>query len=79
MRGSNIPQAPEPLSLLRVQRIVSLCRYDCGMHSPAVKSAMLLILAMTLGLSLGAVTKFGFGYDLSAKADSHSQKATTRK
>lgn len=49
------------------------------MHSPAVKSAMLLILAMTLGLSLGAVTKFGFGYDLSAKADSHSQKATTRK
>jgi hypothetical protein len=34
----------------------------------AAKNLLLATLAMALGLMLGAVTKFGFGYDLPADA-----------
>jgi hypothetical protein len=36
------------------------------MGNGATKNAVLVILAMAVGLTLDAVTKFGFGYDLSA-------------
>lgn len=36
--------------------------------SPA-RTALLVIVAMSAGLALGMVTKFGLGYDLSARAD----------
>jgi hypothetical protein len=35
------------------------------MGNHAAKNALLVILAMVLGLTLGAVTKFGFAYELS--------------
>jgi hypothetical protein len=38
------------------------------MFGRAAKNLLLAALAMALGLMLGAVTKFGFGYDLSADA-----------
>lgn len=37
------------------------------MHN-VTRSVLLLIMAMSVGLALGAVTKFAFGYDLSPKA-----------
>jgi hypothetical protein len=33
------------------------------------RSFLLVIMAMSLGLALGAVTKFGFGYDISLRAE----------
>ena len=50
------------------QRTVRIYRYARRMFSRAVKSLFLAALAMALGLMLGAVTKFGFGYDLTADA-----------
>ena len=44
------------------------------MGSDAARNAMLVILAMAIGLTLGAATKFGFGYDLSVKAGPHVPK-----
>jgi hypothetical protein len=38
------------------------------MFRRAAKNLLLAALAMALGLMLGAVTKFGFGYDLAADA-----------
>ncbi|MET0869833.1 MAG: hypothetical protein ABWY15_02990 [Methyloceanibacter sp.] len=38
------------------------------MFRRAAKNLFLAALAMALGLMLGAVTKFGFGYDLAADA-----------
>jgi hypothetical protein len=40
------------------------------MFRRAAKNLFLAALAMALGLMLGAVTKFGFGYDLAADASS---------
>jgi hypothetical protein len=44
----------------------------------AARNAALVVLAMAIGLMLGAVTKFGFGYDLSAKAEAHAAKIVAR-
>ncbi|HET9934841.1 MAG TPA: hypothetical protein VFQ29_00070 [Methyloceanibacter sp.] len=38
------------------------------MFRRAAKNLLLAALAMALGLMLGAVTEFGFGYDLAADA-----------
>jgi hypothetical protein len=38
------------------------------MLTRTAKNLFLAALAMALGLTLGAVTKFGFGYDLAAVA-----------
>jgi hypothetical protein len=46
------------------------------MGNGATKNAFLVILAMAAGLTLGAVTKFGLGYDLSA--DTPSAKIVTK-
>ena len=35
------------------------------MGNGAAKKVLLVILAMGMGIALGATTKFGFGYDLS--------------
>ena len=40
------------------------------MGNGATKNAFLVVLALAVGLTLGAVTKFGLGYDLSAKPPS---------
>jgi hypothetical protein len=48
------------------------------MGRDAVRNAMLVILAMAIGLTLGAATKFGFGYSLSAKADPYAVKVLAR-
>lgn len=42
------------------------------MGDSIVRSALLVILAMSVGFALGAVTKFGFGYDLSLRSDDNS-------
>jgi hypothetical protein len=34
-----------------------------------VRSVLLLIMAMSVGLALGAVTKFAFGYDMAPRAE----------
>src|SRR5262245_56561993 len=47
-----------------LQRTVRICRYARRMFSRAAKNLLLAALAIALGLALGAVTKFGFGYDL---------------
>ena len=44
----------------------------------AARNAVLVVLAMAIGLMLGAVTKFGFGYDLSAKADARALEVLAR-
>ncbi|MGE3528129.1 MAG: hypothetical protein AB7G54_01725 [Methyloceanibacter sp.] len=46
------------------------------MVNRAAKNLFLATLAMALGLALGAVTKFGFGYDLAADAASAKTVAT---
>ena len=46
------------------------------MDNHAAKNALLVILAMVLGLTLGAVTKFGFAYDLSTATPSSKILAT---
>jgi hypothetical protein len=51
-----------------LQRTVRICRYARGMVRRAAKNLLLAALAMALGLMLGAVTKFGLGYDLAADA-----------
>jgi hypothetical protein len=48
------------------------------MGSDAARNAMLVVLAMAIGLTLGAATKFGLGYGLSAKADAHAAKILAR-
>lgn len=48
------------------------------MGSDATRNAMLVVLAMALGLTLGAATKFGFGYDLSVKASHYAPKILAR-
>jgi membrane protein YqaA with SNARE-associated domain len=47
------------------------------MGNLATKNALLVVLAMAVGLTLGAVTKFGFGYDLEAEPPS-SESLTTK-
>ena len=42
----------------------------------AARNLLLATLAMALGLGLGAVTKFGLGYDLKANAEPASIAAT---
>ncbi len=39
-------------------------------------NAFLVALAMAVGLTLGAVTKFGLGYDLAAEPPSSETQAT---
>jgi hypothetical protein len=38
------------------------------MFSRLAKNMLLAVLAMAVGMALGAVTRFGFGYDLAAVA-----------
>ena len=46
------------------------------MGNGATKTACLVVLAMAVGLTLGAVTKFGFGYDPSVETPSAKILAT---
>jgi hypothetical protein len=46
------------------------------MGKSATKSAVLVVFAMAVGLTLGAVTKFGLGYDLSVEPSSANILAT---
>jgi hypothetical protein len=39
----------------------------------AARSILLMIMAVSAGLALGAVTKFGFGYDISLRAEPIAQ------
>jgi hypothetical protein len=43
--------------------------YADGMRSNLARSILLAVMAMSVGLALGAVTKFAFGYDLPPQAD----------
>ena len=45
----------------------SLCSI---MGNGATKNTFLVVLALAVGLTLGAVTKFGLGYDFSAEPPS---------
>jgi hypothetical protein len=46
------------------------------MGNVTAKSILLVILAMGVGIALGAATKFGFGYDLSVVTPSSKILAT---
>jgi hypothetical protein len=39
----------------------------------AARRILLVIMAMSAGLALGAVTKFGFGYNISLRAEPMTQ------
>lgn len=48
------------------------------MGNSAARNAALVILAMAVGLTLGAATKFGLGYDLAVSGDNHVPKVLAK-
>lgn len=55
-----------PASTGRIQKTVRLVRYAQAMSRGAARNVLFVILAISVGFALGAVTKFGFGYNLDA-------------
>jgi hypothetical protein len=43
------------------------------MGNSVARNVLLLMMAMSVGLALGAVTKFGFGYDMLPKIDNSAR------
>jgi len=50
------------------KELLGFYRYARDMFRRAAKNLFLAAIALVLGLTLGAVTKFGLGYDLAADA-----------
>jgi hypothetical protein len=48
--------------------------YAIGMKNSVARSGLLVLMAMSVGLALGAVTKFAFGYDLPPRIDTTAQR-----